>query len=104
VKNVLLNAVEAMERVQDPTLSIVLAERDGYVEIAVRDRGPGIPVGLRTRVFEPYFTTRGEQGGSGLGMAIVHRIVTEHGGEVRLGDAPGGGAEVVLRLPVRGTA
>jgi nitrogen fixation/metabolism regulation signal transduction histidine kinase len=101
VKNVLLNAVEAMEGTPNPSLAISLAERNGFVEIAVRDRGPGIPRELRARVFEPYFTTRGERGGSGLGMAIVHRIVTEHGGEVRLGNAPGGGAEVVLRIPVR---
>jgi signal transduction histidine kinase len=104
VKNVVLNAVDAMEGLPEQHLSISLAERGGYVEIAVRDRGPGIPADSRARVFEPYFTTRGERGGSGLGMAIVHRIVTEHGGEVRLGDAPGGGAEVVLRLPVRGPA
>jgi signal transduction histidine kinase len=70
----------------------------------VRDSGPGLSGAALRRVFEPYFPTRAERGGSGLGMAIVHRIVTEHGGEVRLGDAPGGGAEVVLRLPVRGTA
>lgn len=104
VKNVVLNAVDAMEGLPEPSLSIALSERDGFVEIAVRDRGPGIPADLRARVFEPYFTTRGERGGSGLGMAIVHRIVTEHGGEIRLADRPGGGAEVVLRLPVRAEA
>ncbi|HEX5044312.1 MAG TPA: ATP-binding protein [Candidatus Polarisedimenticolaceae bacterium] len=104
VKNVLLNAVEAMEGVANPALSIALQEQGGFLEIAVRDRGPGIPLDVRTHVFTPYFTTRGARGGTGLGMAIVHRIVAEHGGEVRLGDAPGGGAEVVLRLPVRGPA
>ena len=102
VKNVLLNAVEAMEGVAHPTLSVSLQERGGFVEIAVRDRGPGIPLEVRGYVFTPYFTTRGARGGTGLGMAIVHRILAEHGGEVRLGDAPGGGAEVVLRLPLRG--
>jgi signal transduction histidine kinase len=102
MKNVLLNAVEAMEGVADPALTVSLAEQAGIVEIAVRDRGPGIPPDVRAHVFTPYFTTRGARGGTGLGMAIVHRIVAEHGGEVRLGDAPGGGAEIVLRLPVRG--
>ena len=102
LKNVLLNAVEAMEGVSAPALSVSLSEQGGFVEIAVRDRGPGIPSDVRAHVFTPYFTTRSQRGGTGLGMAIVHRIMAEHGGEVRLGDAPGGGAEVVLRLPVRG--
>lgn len=104
VKNVVLNAIDAMEATADRRLQIRLARVPGpggdRVDLSFRDRGPGIPVEMRDRVFEPYFTTRGESGGTGLGMAIVHRILTEHGGAVLIGSPPGGGAEVVLRLPM----
>ena len=53
-------------------------------------------------MFEPYVTTRAEKGGTGLGLALVHRVVTEHGGTVGAGAAPGGGAFVLIRLPIAG--
>jgi signal transduction histidine kinase len=81
------------------TVTLRAAAR-GCEEIEVRDTGAGLgPEALR-RVFEPYYTTRGERGGTGLGMAIVHRIVTEHGGSVSVRSA--GGAIVTLRLPAGG--
>jgi signal transduction histidine kinase len=55
---------------------------------------------MRGRLFEPYATTKPE--GTGLGLAIVERIVVEHGGEIAYADAPGGGAEFTVRLPLSG--
>ena len=52
------------------------------------------------RIFEPYFTTRSEKGGTGLGMAIVHRIVTEHGGTIAAEGAPARGATITIHLPI----
>jgi signal transduction histidine kinase len=66
----------------------------------VRDSGPGFDPEALRRIFEPYFTTRGDRGGTGLGMAIAHRIATEHGGSIRAEAAPGGGALVTLTLPL----
>ncbi len=54
------------------------------VTLEVSDNGPGIPPALRTRIFEPYFSTR--KGGTGLGLAIVSAIVTDHHGFVRVRD------------------
>lgn len=71
----------------------------GGVEIAVADSGPGIPAELRSRVFEPFFTTR--EKGTGLGLAVVKQIVTAHAGSVSVHDRPGGGTCFVLRLPER---
>jgi signal transduction histidine kinase len=90
-----------MENAPLRRLTITLrATARGWEEVEVRDTGPGLgPEALR-RVFEPYYTTRGERGGTGLGMAIVHRIVTEHGGTVSVRSA--GGAIVTLRLPAGG--
>jgi len=81
-------------------IAITLASAAAFEEIVVRDNGPGLSPEALRRVFEPYFTTRAERGGTGLGMAIVHRMVTEHGGRVTARNAAGGGAEIALRLPV----
>ena len=79
-----------------------MSEDGRRVRILVSDNGPGVPAADRDRVFEPYFTTKKE--GMGLGLAIVNKIVLDHGGEITIQDAPparGGGAEFVVSLPLR---
>ena len=67
------------------------------VEVWVRDSGPGIPAEIRSRIFDPFFTTKGVGKGSGLGLAVLHRLVHERGGHVVL--APGPGAHFRVLLP-----
>ena len=67
------------------------------VALCVDDSGPGIPADVHERLFEPFFTTKAS--GSGLGLSIVHAIVTQHGGTVAVGDGPLGGARFTVRLP-----
>ena len=70
--------------------------------LEVSDRGPGVPVDLRERVFERFARGAGDaapSGGSGLGLAIVRAVTTSHGGSVELSDAEGGGARFVVTLP-----
>ena len=69
----------------------------GGVEIAIGDSGPGVPVELRGRVFEPFFTTR--ERGTGLGLAVARHIVEAHGGRIEVGEARGGGARFALVMP-----
>jgi two-component system sensor histidine kinase FlrB len=69
----------------------------GRVWVEVADDGPGVPVELRERVFEPFFTTR--PSGSGLGLAVVRAVAQAHGGRVELHEGPGGRFRV--ELPVR---
>jgi signal transduction histidine kinase len=69
-------------------------------EIAVEDRGAGIPPAVRARLFEPF--AAGPRGGAGLGLALARRIAVLHEGEIDLYDRPDGGTRAVLRLP-RGT-
>ena len=96
VLNVAVNAVQAMPRGGRLT---VRARRDGgFVRVEIRDTGPGIPDEIRHRVFEPFFTTKAS--GTGLGLAVVKRIVEGHGGEVALATAPGDGAAVTIRIPL----
>lgn len=71
-------------------------ERDGAVEFAVCDRGPGVPEELRQRIFEPFFTTRAD--GSGLGLAVARQIVEAHDGRLELGPSEGGGARFAVWL------
>jgi signal transduction histidine kinase len=74
-----------------------LGEREAGLSVAIDDSGPGVPAALRDRIFEPFFTTKAK--GSGLGLSIVHAIISQHGGTVAVEDAPGGGARFLVRLP-----
>ena len=67
------------------------------VEIRVRDNGPGLTPEQRAKVFDPFFTTKAS--GTGLGMAIVQRIIEAHQGTIRVEDNPHGGASFVLTIP-----
>ena len=73
--------------------------QSGVVTLEVSDNGPGIPPALRSRIFEPYFSTR--KGGTGLGLAIVSAIVADHHGFVRVRDNPPRGSRFVLEFPIK---
>lgn len=84
-------------------IALGVANRNNHVELSVADRGPGIPVAERHKVFERFY--RGDParsratGGARLGLAIVAGIAADHGGDVRIDDNPGGGTRIVLDLP-----
>ncbi|MFO7608738.1 MAG: ATP-binding protein [Candidatus Krumholzibacteriia bacterium] len=96
--NLAINACEAMH--YRGQLKIALNLRDGgeTCELIVADTGPGIDPEIREDLFSPFKTTK--EGGTGLGLSIVARIAAAHGGSVRAGDAPGGGAVFRVRWPV----
>jgi len=97
VTNLVTNAAEAMG--DSGTLTINGTLDGGNYRIAFRDSGPGIPERERERIFEPFFSTK--RGGMGLGLAIVERIVSEHGGTVRLESGPEHGTAFIVSIPVR---
>jgi PAS domain S-box-containing protein len=96
VSNLVRNAIEASP--EGSPVSVELAVDGEWAEVRVRDRGPGIPPELIEKVFEPFITTKTERGGVGLGLAITRDMIAQLGGEVRLENAPMGGACASIRL------
>jgi signal transduction histidine kinase/ActR/RegA family two-component response regulator len=94
--NLVKNSLDALERGGSITVSTT-RERE-VVRVSVADDGPGIPSELLTKVFTPFFTTKGERG-TGLGLCLAQQIVERHGGDIRLESAPSRGTEALLQLP-----
>jgi signal transduction histidine kinase len=106
--NLVRNALAATSAGGQVKVRIEPAEQAGEREtrsavvLAVADSGAGIPPELQARLFEPFFTTRAGQGGTGLGLAVVRSIARDLGGEVTLSSSPGDGATFEVMLPLGG--
>jgi two-component system, NtrC family, sensor histidine kinase PilS len=107
--NLLLNAVQFSPEagVVDVTLDVPEVAPGGVAvirpaRVRTRDRGPGVPAEDVDRIFDPFWTTR--EGGSGLGLAVVYRMVEAHGGAVLVESPEGGGTEFQVYLPTKANA
>lgn len=98
--NLIRNGVDAMRNSPRRILGVAVEVREGMVEISVSDSGTGIAEEDRDDLFNPFFTTKEVGQGLGLGLSISYRIVTDLGGTIRAGNAPGGGARFTVRLPL----
>jgi signal transduction histidine kinase len=101
--NLLRNAFEASSSTAHPPRILIQSEVDRLQRvsrISVNDNGPGIPAALRERVFRPFFTSK--RGGTGLGLALVQKIIVFHNGRVTIGSSPLGGASLNITLPLDG--
>jgi signal transduction histidine kinase len=95
------NAAEACATARVvPTVRVRGSVDDRVCRVSVDDNGPGIPEDARTRVFEPFFTTRSR--GTGLGLAIVQKVVVNHNGRVSATRSPLGGASIHMVFPLSG--
>jgi signal transduction histidine kinase len=94
--NIIKNAAQAMK--SGGILHIRTDRDENHISVTFKDSGGGIPTENMSKVFDPYFTTK--EGGSGLGLLIVRRIVREHGGEIDIVNSQGRGLELTIRLPL----
>jgi two-component system cell cycle sensor histidine kinase/response regulator CckA len=101
IERLLMNLAINARDVTPPGGSVALTVHavDQHVVCRVIDGGPGVPVALREQICEPFFTTKGTTGGTGLGLASASVVARKHGGTLQLGESPGGGATFTLELP-----
>jgi two-component system sensor histidine kinase HydH len=100
LSNLCRNAFEACDNARVVPQIVIEGERDvahGLVRISVSDNGPGVPAAVAPRVFRPFFTTKAH--GTGLGLALVQKIIVTHNGRVNVVNEDGGGARFVVTLP-----
>jgi signal transduction histidine kinase len=100
VLNLVTNAEDAVRDRPAPRRIVLRARATpGGATVEVEDNGTGVPASIREFVFEPFFTTKPRGRGTGLGLSLVRATARSHGGDVRVEDAPGGGARFVMDLP-----
>jgi nitrogen fixation/metabolism regulation signal transduction histidine kinase len=97
IHNLLRNSEDALEG-RHGTVKVVTERAGRHARLLISDNGPGFPVELLPRIFEPYVTTKAR--GTGLGLPIVRKIVDEHHGTIEISNAPEGGARIDIRLPL----
>ncbi len=102
--NVMLNAVEAMPDGGFLSLSAETHDDGRHVAIKIEDTGVGIPKHVQSNIFEPFYTTKGEGKGVGLGLSVVYGIVAQHGGSVEVESEEGQGTRFTLTFPISSEA
>ena len=83
-----------------PTLSLSTRRLDDRIEVSIKDNGNGIPPEVVDKIFNPFFTTKPTDKGTGLGLALSNDIVREHGGTIRVVSEPGEFTEMIVELPL----
>lgn len=100
--NLVHNALQAMPQGGELEIKSESASRAGRmgVMVTVSDSGIGIPPIEQARIFEPFYTTKGDRGGTGLGLSVTYGIVTDHGGQIDVESQPGLGSKFTVWMPL----
>jgi signal transduction histidine kinase len=101
IVNILLNAVDAMEGIKNPAITIKTWEENKFVKISIKDIGTGIREEDQNHIFEPFFTTKEVGSGTGLGLSVSHGIITQMDGNIEVESEQGVGTTFILKLPVQ---
>ncbi len=108
--NLLNNAFYAVlekkksEKIYDPVVSISTKQKNGRIEITVKDNGDGIPKEVMSKIFQPFFTTKPTGDGTGLGLSLSYEIIKSHGGEISVQSNEEEGAAFTIFLPLKTSA
>jgi signal transduction histidine kinase len=96
--NLIKNALEATE--ERGRIILSTGFQDAQVWFSVKDTGKGMPPEVLDKIFHPFFTTKAK--GTGLGLAVIHKIITDHRGTITVDSAAGEGSTFTVRLPLKG--
>jgi PAS domain S-box-containing protein len=103
ILNLIINAVEAMKDMNgNKKIKITSSREKSRIILSVSDSGPGVPTEIRNSIFEPFYTTKDNS--TGIGLSIVHRIVTDHCGKLSVCESDWGGAEFKVDIPMENTS
>jgi signal transduction histidine kinase len=99
--NLLRNAIEACQEhgvAPDVRVEGTIDRAQAVARVTVQDNGPGVDADAREKVFRPFFTTKKD--GTGLGLALVQKIIVTHNGRIHVASGPNGGASFQVTLPI----
>lgn len=97
--NLIVNALQAMP--EGGIISIMSREDNGQIIIDIKDTGMGIPKSIQDKIFLPFFTTKDVNEGTGLGLPVVHGIISSHKGEIKVKSKKNNGSTFTVKLPIK---
>jgi signal transduction histidine kinase len=100
VLNLITNAAEALKHMEENKKIVIESScENNRILLTVSDSGPGVPLNTRDKIFDPFYTTKPE--GSGIGLSLSQRIISDHGGRIVITDSQWGGAEFQIEIPIK---
>jgi signal transduction histidine kinase len=99
IQNVIINAVQASAE-KKGSVTVSCTRRDFYVDVRVEDTGCGITQAQLAKIFDPYFTTKQNKSGTGLGLYITRKVIEDHNGSIKVDSTPQMGSTFTIRLPL----
>jgi C4-dicarboxylate-specific signal transduction histidine kinase len=98
----LVNAVHALDekKKEDRKIEINTFIEDTFAVLVIRDNGPGLPTEDKSKLFDPFFSTKNSGEGMGLGLAIVKRYIDKYGGRINAANHAEGGAQFTIKFPL----
>jgi PAS domain S-box-containing protein len=100
ILNLITNATEAIKHTdKNKKIGVASSMEENHVVVSVSDSGPGVASGFKEKIFDPFYTTKSE--GTGIGLALCQRIISDHGGRVNVSTSKWGGAEFTIEIPIK---
>jgi len=100
IMNLIQNALDALEEIENAKLSVSLTYNNDNCKLSIKDNGLGVDESILPHIFEPFVTTKNTGKGTGLGLSLSYRFISDHGGSLTAHNHCDGGAEFILELPL----